>query len=123
MYDLNRFAATGRLVADPDLRYTRDGTAMAKFTLAIARPGGKPSEGRSDGDAIFFPVVAWGRVAESASKYTKKGDRVAVDGTISESRWTDRESGEPRSRLEIIADRVVFLSKARKNVEESPDEV
>ena len=82
---MNRIILIGRLTADPDLRYTPNGNAVCKFTLAVDR-----ERGGEDKETDFIQCQSWGKSAERLAKYMRKGGRVAVDGSIR----IDRVKGE-----------------------------
>lgn len=101
---MNHVTIIGRLTADPQVRYTQEGTAVASFTIAIDR--GK------DKGADFPRVVAFGKTAENVGKYTEKGKRVAVEGSIHTGSY-DR-NGEKVYTTDVNAFRVEFLDWKEK---------
>jgi len=105
MSDLNEFTATGRLVEDPDLRYTAEGTALARFRLAV---NGVPRKDREEQETLFIPVTAWGKLAETLSEYARKGHRIGVSGKLKLNSWTTQD-GQKRQRIELALRRAVFL--------------
>ncbi len=105
MADLNEYSATGRLVADPDLKYTSEGQAVARIRLAV---NGVPPKGGGEPETLFIMGTAWGKLAENVSQYMKKGHRAAVSGRLRLSTWTTKE-GQKRERIEIVLRNVVFL--------------
>ncbi len=107
---LNRVVLIGRLTADPELRYTQNGTAVASFSLAVERPFKKPDGGK---ETDFIPIVAWRKLAEVCSNYLSKGSTVAVEGRI-QIRSYQAQDGSKRYVTEVISDNVKFLS-APKN--------
>lgn len=103
---LNKCVLIGRLTKDPDLRYTPNGKAVAKFTLAVDRPRRADSEKETD----FIPVVAWGKTAENCTNYIGKGSLVAVEGRI-QVRTYEAKDGGKRWATEVVADNVRFLDR------------
>ncbi|HEB70988.1 MAG TPA: single-stranded DNA-binding protein, partial [Nitrospirae bacterium] len=102
MASLNKVILIGNLTRDPELRYTPSGMALCKFGLAV-------NEKYKDKEStVFVNIVTWAKTAELSSEYLAKGRSVCVDGRLSFSSW-ESESGEKRSKLEVTADRVVFL--------------
>lgn len=101
---LNVVALMGRLVADPELRQTPQGTAVTTFTLAVERSYAKQGEQRQ---SDFIDIVAWRGTAEFVCRYFKKGSTMAVDGAIQTRTYTDKE-GKNRKAFEIIANNVHF---------------
>ena len=103
---LNRIVLIGRLVKDPELRYSTSGKAVATFTLAVDRPF-KNAQGERETD--FINIVVWGAQAESSANYLRKGKLAAVDGRL-QIRSFDGQDGQRRWVTEVVADNVRFLS-------------
>lgn len=101
---LNLAILIGRLTADPELRYTPNGTAVATFTIATDRFG---KEGEKE--TTFIPIVAWRKQAENCAEYLRKGSLAAVDGRINVRSYEDKE-GKKRWVTEVVAEAVKFLS-------------
>ena len=109
----NIWIGVGRLARDPELRYAESGKAVASMRIAVARSG--------DGDeADFFDVAAFGQLAEACATHLAKGRQVLVEGSLRQHTWTDAASGERRSRVEVIANRVQFLDAPRR-AEDPPE--
>ena len=105
--DLNRVIIIGRLVRDPEIRYTQNGTAVANFSLASNRTyvqGGERKE-----MASFFSCVAWTKLGELIVQYCKKGHRIGIEGRLQQRSWED-QNGNKRSTVEIVVENVQFLS-------------
>ena len=108
---LNRVILMGRLTADPDYRTTQSGAPLARFTLAVDRdfiPQG--AERKTD----FLDIIVWRNTADFVSKYFRKGQLVAVQGSIQVNNYTDREGNKRRS-WEVVADQVYFAEGRRDN--------
>ena len=99
---MNKIIITGNLTRDPELRQTESGKSVTNFTVAFRRPF-KAEE------TDFFPVVVWGKQAESCAKYLSKGRKVGVSGFLY-SREYKASDGSPRRVMEICAEDVEFLS-------------
>lgn len=108
MGDVNRVLLTGRLTADPDLRYTQSGQALAKFTVAVNRVWQNPKTGTQEKEENFIPIVVWGRQGESCAQYLRKGRLVAVDGRLRVRSFTT-QNGDRRRVSEVVAQSVHFL--------------
>jgi single-strand DNA-binding protein len=106
---INRVILVGNVVRDLDApRYTGGGAAVVDFSVAV---NGREKIGEEWKDrADFFDVTAFGHTAEACSQYIGKGSPVAVDGQLRQERWTDRETGQNRTRVKIVASSVQFLS-------------
>lgn len=108
---LNRVVLVGRLVRDPELRYTNNNNIpVVSFTLAVNRPfsSGNNAGGNDANTADFLPCIAWRKQAENVSKYVRKGHMVAVDGRIQTRDYVDNTNNK-RYITEIVCDSVVFL--------------
>lgn len=104
---LNRVVLVGRLVADPEMKYTPAGVAVATMRIAVNRIT-KNEQGEYDAD--FFNIVAWRRTAEFASNYLTKGRLVAVDGRLQARSWVAQD-GSKRSTVEVVADNLEGLDR------------
>ena len=104
-WDINRVILVGRLAGDVELKYTPGGAAVARFGLAV---GGKPKQDGSD-SVSFLNIVVWNKAAETCNNYLSKGKQVAIDGRLEQRSWTAQD-GSKRSTVEVIAERVEFLS-------------
>jgi len=114
---LNKVILIGRLVRDPELRYTAgSGIAWTTFTLAVDRPFTDRDTGEREAD--FIDVSAWRKLAENCSRYLSKGGQAAVVGRI-KTRSYDDNQGVRRKAWEIDADDVRFLQKPSSTDEAS----
>jgi single-strand DNA-binding protein len=102
---LNNVNLHGRLVGDPKLRYTGNGTAVANFTLAVEENYSKDGE---DPKTNFIDCVVWRKLAEVLSKKTGKGNRLNVVGMIQKRKW-QTDSGENRYNTEVKVDRADII--------------
>lgn len=102
---LNHIVIMGRLVRDPELRRTDNGTAVARFTLAVDRDYASNDGGEKATD--FIDCVAWRQTGEFVSKYFAKGRMAVVSGRLQIRAWTDKD-GSKRKSAEIVADSVYF---------------
>jgi len=104
----NKVILIGNLTRDIELRYTPSGTAVAKFGLATNRVYSDPVTKEKKQEVMFIDITVFGRAAETANQYLKKGSQVLVEGRLSFNQWTD-QTGQKRSKHEIIAEQVKFL--------------
>lgn len=104
---MNTVNVIGRLVADPELRYTAGGVAVVTVTIAVDRRF-KTEGGEKQTD--FFDVVAWRHSAEYASNYLVKGQRVGVTGRLQQRTWVQQD-GQKRSKVEIVAEYIQGLDR------------
>jgi single-strand DNA-binding protein len=105
MVDLNHVVLIGRLTRDAELKYTANGQAVCKFSVAVNRR--KKSGDQWVDEANFFDVVLWGRQGEALNQYLVKGKMVGVDGELRQDRW--EQDGQNRSKVEIVAGNLQLL--------------
>lgn len=111
---MNRITLIGNLTRDPELSETQSGIAVCRFAIAVNRR--RTSEGEPQTD--FFNVTAWRGLAESVARYCKKGNKVAVTGSV-QIRTYEGNDGVKRTSVDVVADEVEFLSpKAQDGAEE-----
>lgn len=106
--DLNKIQFTGHLGADPEMRYTAQGTAVTNFSVASNRVW-KDREGVSHEETEWFRVVAWDRLGEICNQYLTKGMRVYIEGRMQTRKWMDRNNLE-RSTTEVVAQDMIMLT-------------
>jgi single-strand DNA-binding protein len=104
---MNRVVIVGRLTHDPELRFTQNGIAVTRFSLAVDRPF---TNQQGERETDFLDVVVWRRQAENVAAYLKKGSLAAVDGRV-QVRSYETPEGQKRKVWEIVADRVEFLDR------------
>jgi single-strand DNA-binding protein len=117
--DLNRVQCTGYLGADPELRYTAQGTLLTTFRVASGRVY-RDSDGERQEETEWFRVAAWDRLAEQCVTLLTTGSRVYIEGRLQTRRWVDVE-GQERSMVEIVAQDMIVLS-SRERMAEVPAE-
>jgi single-strand DNA-binding protein len=118
MNNLNSVLLEGNLTRDPELRYTAKGTAVCRFAIACNRSY-KQDEQRQE-EVSYFDVTTWSRLAEICAEYLVKGRGVRVVGRLKQDRWED-DSGNRRSRIEVIAEHVEFKPQRRDEAETEPE--
>ena len=102
---LNRVVLVGRMVRDPELRRTGNGTPVASFTIAMNRNfAAQNGERQSD----FIPCVVWNKAAENTARYCSKGSLVGVEGRLQSRSYQDN-NGNNRTVIEVVCDSVQFL--------------
>jgi len=102
---MNVVVLTGRLVADPTLKYTPNGKAVTELRVAVDRRFKNEGEQTAD----FFDVVAWGQSAEFICNYGGKGQRVSIEGRLQQRSW--EKDGQKRSKIEVVANSLQLLDK------------
>ena len=108
---LNVAVLMGRLVADPELRHTPNGISTCTFRIAVDRSYVRSGEERK---ADFIDIVAWRQTAEFVCKYFKKGNLIAVDGSIQTRNYEDKQ-GNKRTAFEVVANNVNFTGERSAN--------
>lgn len=117
--DINRVILIGRLVKDPELRYTQGGTSVASFSVANNRT--YVASGEKKEFVSYFNCVAWGKMGEIIVQYSKKGHRIGIEGRLQQRSWED-QNGNKRSTVEVIVENFQFLTpKGTAPAEESID--
>ena len=99
----NKAIIVGRVTQDPEVRTTPGGQQVSSFSIATNRYWNDQS-GQRQNKAEFHNIVAWGRLAEIAGQFLKKGSYVLIEGRIETRNWEDKNSGQRRYRTEIIAE-------------------
>ena len=118
--DLNKVQMTGRLGADPEMRFTTQGHAVTTFRVASNRSWRTP-DGESHEDTEWFRVVAWNKLAEICNQFLAKGARVYVEGRLQTRQWQDQE-GQTRHSTEVIANDMILLDTRRDTANAPSDE-
>ena len=109
MASFNKVILVGNLTRDPEVRYTTGGTAVCDISLAVnAQWTDKRTNERKE-EVTFIDVTLWGRTAEIAGEYLAKGRPVLVEGRLQQDRWDDKETGQKRSKLKVVADAMQLL--------------
>ena len=101
---LNIVAIMGRLVADPELRTTQQGTNVCTFRIACERSYAPKGQQRQ---ADFVDIVAWGKTAEFICKFFQRGSMIAIDGSIQTRNYQDKQ-GNKRTAVEVVANNISF---------------
>ena len=116
MASYNKVLLMGNLTRDPEVRYTPKGTAIASLGLAVNRRW-TTETGEQKEEVTFVDVEVWGRQAETSGQYLSKGRPVFVEGRLRLDSWEDKESGQKRNKLKVVAERVQFLGAPRGGAE------
>ncbi len=105
---VNKVILLGNLGKDPEVKYTPQGTPVAKFTLATNERF-KDKEGQWQDRTEWHNLTAWARTAEIAGEYLKKGSKVYVEGSLRTHSWEDKQSGQKKYMTEIVVNDLVLL--------------
>jgi single-strand DNA-binding protein len=116
MASYNKVLLMGNLTRDPEVRYTPKGTAVTTLGLAVNEHY-TTAAGEQKEETIFVDIDVWGRQAETAGQYLAKGRPVFVEGRLRLDSWDDKETGQKRSKLKVVALRIQFLGAPRGGAE------
>lgn len=111
MSSYNRVTLVGNLTRQPELRKTKNGTPVAELGIALNRTW-NGENGQKQEETTFVDVTVWGRSAENAAQYLQKGRSVLIEGRLQMETWQDKQSGEDRSKLRVVAETVQFLGSS-----------
>ena len=95
----------GNLTGDPDLKFLANGTPKLEFSVACNEYW-TDKDGERQEKTSFFNIVVWRNLAEDAAAVLEKGIGVVISGRLEQQSWEDKESGEKRSRVQVLADRI-----------------
>ncbi len=112
---LNSVTLVGRAGRDPDVRYFESGKVVCHFSLAVDRR--RKGEDKPD----WFELEVWGRTAEVAGQYVKKGSLIGIQGSLSFDRWKDRSTGEERQKPLIRVERLELLGSRNDQADPGPE--
>ena len=112
MASFNKVILLGNLTRDPEVRYTPKGTAVTDLGLAVNRTY-TADNGEKREEVTFVDVTFWGRTAEVAGEYLKKGRPVFVEGRLQLDSWDDKQSGQKRTKLKVIGENMQMLGAPR----------
>jgi len=113
MASFNKVILMGNMTRDPELRYTAKGTAIAKVGLAVNRVW-RTEAGEQKEEVTFVDVDVFGRTAENVGQYMRKGSPILIEGRLRLDQWDDKQTGQKRSKLGVIAETVQFLSSGNR---------
>lgn len=108
MANLNKVMLIGNLTRDPEIKYTPKGTAVAQIGLAVNRVWSNDS-GEKQEEVTFVDVELWGRQAEVAGEYLKKGRPVYIEGRLKLDSWDDKQTGAKRSKMKVVGENIQLL--------------
>lgn len=110
MASLNKVMIIGNVTRDPEIKYTPKGSAVTDLGIAVNRVY-TPEGGDRREETTFIDVTLWGRTAETAAEYCKKGRTVYIEGRLQLDTWEDKTSGQKRSKLRVVAENYQLLDR------------
>ena len=108
MANLNKVMLIGNITRDPEIRYTPKGTALVELGLAVNRRY-TAENGEKREETTFVDVTLWGRTAEIANEYLRKGRSVYIEGRLQLDTWDDKTTGQKRSKLRVVGEEMQML--------------
>ena len=107
---MNVITLVGRAGRDPEVRYFESGTMVANLSLAV-------NAYKRDEAPDWFNLTIWGKQAQVAVDYVKKGSQIAVSGRMTSERWTDRATGEEKSKPVVVVERITLLGRKNESAD------
>lgn len=109
MASYNRSTIVGNATRDAECKYTANGTAICNLDVAVNRTWFDKQTNQKREECDFIPVTLWGRSAEIAAEYVRKGRPVLVEGRLKIDSWDDKETGKKRSKMVLIGEVLQLL--------------
>jgi single-strand DNA-binding protein len=113
MASFNKVILMGNLTRDPEIRFTQSQMAICKIGMAVNRRFKDGQSGEWKEEATFIDVTIFGKRGEAFEKYHKKGEMAFVEGSLRLDTWEDKNSGQKRSKLYVVADNWEFVGGGR----------
>ena len=113
MSSFNKVILMGNLTRDPEVRYANSGTAIVKFGLAVNRRF-QDSEGNWQEEATFVDITMFGKRGEAFSRFHQRGKAAFIEGSLRFDTWEDKQTGQKRSKLYVVADNWEFVGGGRE---------
>ena len=108
MRGFSKVVLAGNMTRDPEMRATPSGSQACNFTVAVNRVY-KGSDGSNQEQVSYIDCVAWGKPGETIAQYTRKGSGIIVSGRLDQRSWEDKNSGQRRSRIEVVVEDFSFI--------------
>lgn len=112
MANFNSVILVGNMTRDPELRYTPKGLAIGKFGLAVNRTW-RNEAGEQKEEVTFVDIDVFGKQAENLGQYKRKGDPLLVQGRLRLDQWDDKQTGQKRSKLGVVAENIQYLGRSQ----------
>lgn len=114
MASFNRVILIGNLTRDPELRFTPRGAAVCDISIACNRKW-KDESGNAQEEVTFVDITLWAKLAETCAQYLRKGSSACFEGRLQQESWQDKDSGQKRSKLKVVAEQVQFLGSPNRD--------
>lgn len=112
MRGFTKAIVAGNVTRDPEMRTTPSGSQVCSFTIAVNRSF-RGSDGNQQESVSYLDCVAWGKSGETINQYIHKGSALLVSGRLEQRSWDDKNTGQKRSRVEIVVDDFSFIGGDR----------
>lgn len=119
MTSFNKAILLGNLTRDPEVRYLPSGVAVASFAIAVNRKFKQGDETKEE--VSYIDIVVFGKQAENCGQYLNKGDAALIEGRMQQRRWDDKDTGQKRSKVEVVAQSVTFMPKRSSAGQGAPE--
>lgn len=107
---INKAIISGNITRDPEVKSTAGGSCVMKFSVAVNDRAKNAQTGQWEDRPNFIDCTMFGARAESVSRFLSKGTKVCVEGKLRWSQWEKKDTGEKRSKIEVIVDEIEFMS-------------
>lgn len=111
MVAFNKVIVAGNLSRDVELRHLNSGSAVADISLAINSQWKDKTTGEKHEDVTFIDCTVWGKTAELAAEYLKKGSAVLFEGSLKQESWEDKQTVQKRSKIKVNVESMQFLGE------------
>lgn len=118
--NFNKVIIAGNLTRDPEVKYVGSGTACCQMSLAVNRVWYDNNKQKKE-ETTYVDVTLWGKQAESAGEHLSKGKSVLIEGRLKLDTWDDKQTGQKRSKLGVVAESMQFLSPSGGGRQQSED--
>lgn len=115
----NKVILMGNLTRDPESRTTPSGQSVTNFSLAVNRTW-KGADGQQNEDVSYIDCVAWGKTGEIITQYLGKGRAVLISGRLDQRSWDDKDSGQKRSKIEVVVEDFNFVGDGQGGGSDAP---
>ena len=115
MSNINRVVLSGNLTRSPELKTTPGGMAVLQMGIAVNDRMKNPSTGQWEDVPNYFDMTMFGTRAEKVSQYLDKGSKVCIEGKLRWRQWTDQQSGQKRSKVEVLVSEIEFARSNSQN--------
>lgn len=121
MASFNRVILMGNVTRDFDVKYTASGTAVCEIGLAVNRQWFDKATNQKKEEVTYVGVTCWGRTAEIAGEYLRKGSPVHIEGRLAQESWDDKETGKKQTKTKVVCESLQLLGSKGEGKPKEPD--